>query len=177
MLLAIIPSQCKHLNRLYNFGADYIYAKSDVSPKNWNVCNKMAKYLITCTIRVNLFVVLSYALAICAPLWKTLCTDEKEMILPVILPFINPDTKSGFEINYIYQVITCAFGSFIVPGCELILCIMKNNVSAIAAVIVNAVTEFQIRLEKNDDAVDNILLEYRNLILKILDFDRLNQKV
>lgn len=173
MLIIILkPWTREQLRQLYNFAADYIYAKCNDSPNIWNLCNRMAIYLITCSIRVNSLVVLSYALAICAPLYKTLFTDENEMILPIILPFINPDTQTGFNINYTYQLIFCIFGSIAVPGCELVSCVLKNNVSVIAAVIEYTLTEFEIRLEMDDPAPADVSLEFRNIIIKIQDFDR-----
>lgn len=176
-MIILEPLTREQLRRLYNFGADYIYAKHDISPKNHDVCNNMAIYLITCSIRVNLLILLSYALAVGAPLYKTLFTDENEMILPVILPFIDPDTQNGFNINYAYQVIICIFGGFIVPGCELVTCVLKNNVSVIAAIIANELTEFQMRLKEYNVASADIDLEFRNILLKILDFDRLTQTI
>lgn len=168
------PLKREQLRRLYNFGADYMYAKcDDNSPRNRNVCNKMAIYLITCSITVNLFVILSYALALGAPLYKTSFTDENEMILPIILPFTDPDTPNGFLINYTYQMMICMTGSLVIPACELIYCILKNNVSVTAAVIENALVEFEIRLKQDDTASKDIYFEFRNILLKILDFDRL----
>lgn len=177
ILLIIIMNSFtrEQLRRLYNFGADFIYAKHDISPKNHDVCDDMAVYLITCSIRVNLLILLSYALAVGAPLYKTLFTDENEMILPVVLPLINPDTPNGFNINYAYQVVICIFGGFIVPGCELVTCVLKNNVSVIAAAIANALTEHEIKLGKNNGVPENFDSEFRNILLKILDFDKLDQ--
>lgn len=173
LLIIMESSTCEQLRRLYNFGADFIYAKHDNSRKNHDVCDDMAIYLIACSIRVNMLIFLSYALAIGAPLYKTLFTDENEMILPVILPFIDPDTQNGFNINYTYQLIICIFGGFVVPGCELVTCVLKNNVTVTSAAIANALTEFEIQLGKGNDPSQRFNLEFRNIILKILDFDRL----
>lgn len=110
LIIILEPLTREQLRRLYNFGADFIYAKHNISTKNHDVCNDMAIYLITCSIRVNLLILLSYALAVGAPLYKTMFTDENEMILPVILPLIDPDTPNGFNINFTYQVIIGIFG-------------------------------------------------------------------
>lgn len=161
------------LSLLYNFGCDFIYSKHDITPRNHDVCNKMAIHLMTCSIRVNLLVLLSYVFAAGAPLYKTLFTDEREMIIPIILPFIDPHTHNGFVINYAYQMITCIFGSFIVPGIELLTCVLRNNVSVTAAVVKNAIKEFRIRLRMERKFYAKSTWEFQNILLKILDFDEL----
>lgn len=159
------------LSYLYSFGSDYIYAKSHLSTSNHAVCDRMAIDLLKCSIRVNLLVLLSYALAAGAPLYNTLYTDKKEMIIPLILPFIDPNTQHGFAVNYAYQMITCLFGSVIVPGIELLTCVLRNNVSVTAAVIENAIKEYRIRLRRERKFCPDLTWEFRNILLKILDFD------
>lgn len=171
MITVLIPRERAQLRHLYNFGADFIYAKSDVSSRNHDVCDKMAIHFMACSIRVNLLVLLSYAFAVVAPLYKTLFTDEKEMMIPIILPFIDPDTQKGFTINYAYQMVTAIFGSFIVPGIELLTCVLRNNVSVTAAVIENAIKVFRIRLRRKRKFCVDSTSEFRNILLKILDFN------
>lgn len=124
------------------------------------------------SIRVNLLMALSLSMTICVPLTRTLFTHEKEMILPVILPFIDPDTEKGFAINYVDQMITCIFGSCVLPATELMTCVLKNNAFAAAALIKDALNELTIRAKTEDDASEEFVHEFRNIILMILDFDR-----
>lgn len=174
LIIALHPSKHKQFKHLYQFGADFIYANSDNSPKNYVVCNRMAVYLITCSIRVNLLVLLSYMMAVCVPLSKTLFTDENEMILPVILPFIDPDTQNGFIINYTNQAVSCIFGSCVIPGTELLTCVLKNNVSVAAAAIENSIRDLKIRMmmKRKHSPVKEFVHEFRNIIVKVLDYDR-----
>lgn len=170
--MALHPTKRRQFRSLYNFGANFIYANSDVSRKNYVACDKMAIYLVTCSIRVNLLVLLSYLMAVCVPFTKTLFTDENEMILPVILPFIDPDTENGFIINYTDQVITCIFGSCVIPGTELLTCVLKNNVTAAATAIEISIIELKMRMIMNTDQTIEFVEELRNIIMKILDYDR-----
>lgn len=175
--MALHPTQRRKFRSLYNFGADFIYANSDTSRKNYVVYDKMAVYLVTCSIRVNLLVLLSYMMAVCVPFTKTLFTDENEMILPIILPFIDPDTDDGFVINYADQVITCLFGSCVIPGTELLTCVLKNNVTAAATAIENSVIELKVRMMMNhQDLTEEFVHKFRNIILQILDYDRYESK-
>lgn len=132
----------------------------------------MAIYLMTCTIRVNLMVFLSYSCLIWAPLYKNLYTDEHEMFFPILLPFTDPETDSGFTINLINQLISVLLGTFVIPGTEIVTCILKNNVTATAAVIKNSLLEFKSMVRKEKHFSIKCAWEFRNIILKILDFDR-----
>lgn len=170
--MALNPTERRKFRSLYNFGANFIYANSNTSRKNYVAYDKMAVNLVTSSIRVNLLVLLSYMMAVCVPMTKTLFTDENEMILPVILPFIDPDTDSGFFINYADQVITCMFGSCVIPGTELLTCVLKNNVMAAAIAIENSIIELKVRMMMNQDFTQEFVNEFRNIILRILDYDR-----
>lgn len=121
-MIALYPPTRVKLRRLYHFGAHNVYANSDISPKNRAVCDNMAIYLMTCTIRVNLMVFFSYSFLIWAPLYKNLYTDEHEMMLPIILPFTDPETDTGFTINLINQLISVLMGTFVIPGNNKLIC-------------------------------------------------------
>lgn len=166
------PSKRVQFRRLYNFGADYIYANSNSSPKNYAVCNKMAIHLITNTANVIAIVMISFSLIIGAPFYKTVFTDENEMMIPVILPFIDPETTNGFQINFTYQLFSLFCGSLIIPMNEIFTCVLKNNVTLAAAVIQNSLREFKIRLVKSRKFSNEFYPEFKNIVLKILDFDR-----
>lgn len=170
-MIALYPPTRLQLRLLYHFGADYVYSNSDITPKNHAVCDNMAIYLLTCSARVNLMVFLSYLLLICGPLYKNFFTDEPEMPW-IILPFIDPETEMGFLINYVNEMISVLVGLPVVPGTEIVTCVLKNNVTATAAVIENSILEFQSLVETEENFSTKCAFELRNIILKILDFDR-----
>lgn len=136
----------------------------------------MAIYLMTCTIRVNLMVFLSYSCLIWALLYQNLYTDEHVMMFPIILPFIDPETDTGFTINMVNQMISVLLGTFVIPGTEIVTCILKNNVTATAAVIENSLLELKCMVRKEKRFSIKCAWEFRNIILKILDFDRLHRE-
>lgn len=176
LIIVLYSPKRLQLRRLYHFGADYVYKNSDISPKNRAVCDKMAIYLMTCSIRVNLMVFLSYSFLIWAPLYKNFFTDEREMILPVVLPFTDPETDLGFTVNMVNQMISVLLGTFVIPGTEIVTCILKNNVTATAAVIENSLLEFKCMARKEKIFSNKCIWEFRNIIMKILDFDRLEKQ-
>ena len=172
LILALYPPTRIRIRYFYNYGGDYIYANADISPSNFTVCNKMAIGLMRRSVGVLFLVFLSYCIMMCVPLYKTLYSDEKEMILPVILPFVEPDTTIGFYTNFANQACGCLVGALVVPGCELVFCVLINNVSLIAAVIENSIEEFRNQIEMCQRFSEQCNWQFRNIILKVLDFDR-----
>lgn len=116
--------------------------------------------------------VFSMFLTCCAPLYKIFFTDEYEMIIPVVLPFIDPETKYGFYINLGNQLVSCAYGLIIIPGTELMTCVLKNTISVTAAVIQNSLLEFDNLVQQNEAFSMEYAQGFQNIILKILDFDK-----
>lgn len=173
LLIVFIPNSRKKLRSLYNFGGKYIYANSDISVKNHQLCNQMAIDLFVSSIKVNCLVIFSLLCAIGAPMYKILYIHEKELPIPIVLPFTNADTKMGFSINVSYQVVTEFFGLIIVPAGELVTCVLKNNISVSAAVIKNRFKEMKCRIKTDKRFLDQLNCDFRNAILTILDFDRL----
>lgn len=171
LVIVLTPFDCKRGRILYNFSGKFIYSNCNKSPKNYEVCNRMANELISSSIKTILLIYLSLLLGTGAPMYKILFTDHREFLLPVILPFIDPDTKHGFYINLAGQYISCFTGFVILPGVELANCVFKNSFTAYAAVVENDITEFGCQLEHITFSHKQTM-QFRNMILKILDFGR-----
>lgn len=144
-----ITSSRKKARSLYNFSGEYIYANTNFTPKNHYVCNRMANELVTSSFKTVLLLHLSLVHGVGAPLYKIFFTNEKETLLPVILPFIDPETKYGFYINLAYQYVSCLCGFFILPRTELLLCEHKNTFLSYAAIVENDITGFGCQLNKS----------------------------
>lgn len=172
MFIALIPSTRQKLRSIYNFGVDYIYANSRISPKIHSVCNRMAIDLLASTVRINQIVYISVAIGDGAPLFKTFFTNEKEMIIPVLLPFIDPETDNGYYINLASQLFACMFGVIIIPTVEQVTVIVKNNLLALVAVIECNIDAFKSSLEVDEEYSAKHISDFRNIILQILDFNR-----
>lgn len=108
--LVLLPSFRKRYVKLYMFGGKYIYANSKITVKNNSVCYEMANRLITDSIKICSIMIIAICLAVLAPIQKLIFTNEKEMLIPVILPFIDPDTDHGFYINLLNQSVTGVYG-------------------------------------------------------------------
>lgn len=167
----MLPSTRKQYNRMYNFAGDYIYTSIKTSPEN-KVCDKMAIDLIVSSFKIMNLIFFAMTLSCSGPFYKLILKNEKELIIPVILPFVDPETEHGFYINFCYQIVSCVYGLILIPGSELITQILKNNILVTATVIENSFEGFGRQLE--DDMKFSLAhtLELRNILLKIIDFNR-----
>lgn len=173
-ILVLTPSTRKPCHHIYNFAGDFIYANSKQSPRNNVVCDKMAIYLLTSSLNINLLVNISTISMIFAPLYKKFAQNENELFIKIVLPFVDPETPNGYVINMISQSITCVFGSIVIPAIELVTCVLKNNISAIAAVVSNDINEFGNYSEVNSNYSVRHTQLITNIILKIDDYNRFN---
>lgn len=76
----------------------------------------MANELISSSLKICVLLVISIDLSVGAPLHKLTSGGEKELIIPVILPFIDPDTDFGFYVNIGNQLVICVYEAIIIPG-------------------------------------------------------------
>lgn len=172
-ILSLKLSTCAKIRSIYNFGPNFIYANSEISPRHYVVCNRMAIDLLVSVIKVNSIVFIAFTILIGLPFYKN-AHNEHELILPIIMPFVNPNTQNGFYINMANQMLHLCIGSLAIPIHNLFGCILKNNVQVTAAIIENTLIEFKMKL-KNDKkfAKDTMCIwEFRNIILKILDYQK-----
>lgn len=93
-----------------------------------------------------------------------------EMTIPVILPFVDPDTKNGFFINLTSQLVTCAFGIIIIPVGEQVTVVIKNNILAAAAMIDSDITTLKKSLELDEEY--NTLWILRNCFVGNISFSQ-----
>lgn len=156
----------------YEYVAKHIYPLSGISSENQTLCDKSAKNLLISAIRVTFLQLFSLALTAFTALYKIFFTDDYELIVPVILPFVNPDTQQGFYFNLANQFIIFCGGIFIVPGKELVSCVVANNLTTMAHVINKALLEFNETLEKDQQFSKKHVPQLGNIVSQIMDFNR-----
>lgn len=158
---------------LYNFSGKYVYENSRTSAENHCVCDEMAIELATSSTKICLIMIFANSLATVAPIYKLIYTDEKELVIPIILPFVDPDTEHGFYLNLANQLVICLYGIIIIPATELITCVLKNTIATIASVVDNSLQEFTKTLKQNKTFSAEQNQNFKNILLQILDFNRL----
>lgn len=168
----MLSSTREMYRRLYNFGGDFIYANSQISVKINAVCDRMAIDLVSKSFIIICLISLSLALCFVSPIQEIISTGENVLIIPMILPFIDFETKTGYIVNTINHLAICALGVAVIPALELITCVMKNNTLLMAKVIKSTILEFANALNRTDDFTVETNLEFQNIILKIVDFER-----
>lgn len=155
---------------MFNFAGDFIYANSDISPSTYRVCDRLAIDLATRTLGILMVLVFGFFSVGALPTYKLLHDGEKEMVLPVILPFVDPETNEGFTINLCNQWFSLGCGTFIIPATEIITCLLKNCISVSAAIIRNSLADFGTDLD--GEFTNERSLHYVNIIKQILDCNR-----
>lgn len=73
------------------------------------------------------------------PIYEIVFKKEYVNIVPIILPFLDPQSKKGFYANLINQLVFGFYGVFACLGIELITCALKNSLSVTASVIENEI--------------------------------------
>lgn len=167
-----MPSKCERIRSCYNFGRKYIYENFNVSVKYNYICNHAAINLRLESGRIAFLLIFSISLGVGVPLYKTFLADEKELLIPAIMPFINPNKQFGFYINTIDQLAVCTFGFFIILGVEVSFCVVKDNITVAAAIIENELMELKHDLEDEKKLAYNHIRKFRNIILQTLDLNR-----
>lgn len=168
-IIVITPSTSKQYRHMYNFAGNFLYGRTDY---NNNVRDRMAISLLTSTSKVLTLLMVTFTFIMIAPIYENLFNDGREMIIPVVLPFIDPDTKNGFYINSASQMFCLALGAVIVPGTEIMTCVLKNTISAMAAIVEDSLLELGKNLEIDEQFSDLRVYQFRNIVVQILDFDR-----
>lgn len=74
-------------------------------------------------------------------------------------------------------MIICALGGVVIPGSELIMCIIKNNAELTAKVTELSLTNFTGDLKKSKQFTIECDWKFRDIILKILDFEKFVYRV
>lgn len=136
------------------------------------ICDRMAIELLLSSVKVTTLIMFSLMLGTCAPLYKTLFTDEKEVIVSFVYPFIDPGSIVTLFINLVCQSIEASSAFIIVPVSELITCVLNNNITTTAAVVEIELIELKNKLELENKYSNEHALHYRDMIVKILDFNR-----
>lgn len=133
----------------------------------------MAISLLIGSIKIFSLIFLANVFACVGALFKIFVKNEKELIIPVILPFIDPDTDEGFFINFLSLVPSCAIGVILIPATELLTCVLKNSVSVAAAIIENSLQEFgDLLKDRNPQFSAENSKRFRNIAMQIMDYNR-----
>lgn len=171
-----MPETQIQYRHMYNFCGDYIHANSNASPRNHDVCNKMAIHLVTSKCRTLALLLFALFLADCIPMYYNIFKNQRQMIIPVIVPFVHPDTELGYIVNSANEMLFLIFGPLVIFGTEMITCVLKNAVTTASTVVGNSLEELGDSLEKCKTFDLGRSRYFTNIIVKITDYDRCERK-
>lgn len=157
---------------MFSFAGKYIYAECNSSKRRYNICDQMANQLIKDSIRTVTMVTLSMMMFSALPIFLTIFLHQQHMIIPIILPFTDPESNVGFYLNFIHQIFFGLLGPFAIVGIELCTCININAAMAAAAVARTDLEDLEIALHTNSTFTAQRAQEFRNIIVEIQDFHR-----
>lgn len=157
---------------MYNFGRENIYKNCNVSTRHNYICNRLTNNLRIDCGRIIFLVLLSISVGATIPVYRMFFV-EKELLIPIIFPFTDPDTEFGFYLNTILHLMVATCGFFILPGAELFICIgIYNNITSAAAIIENEITELENQFSSEEEFSNKSVRKFINIILQKLDLNR-----
>lgn len=157
---------------MHTFSGHFIYAISGSSGWRHVVCTRMVNQLIFDCIRISVLVAISLLLTFAYPLFLIVFFGQKHVLVPVILPFVDPYTDQGFYINLIHQINFGIFGSFAILGIEMTTCVNKNATMVAADYIQSNLEELENNLKNDSEFTIQRAQEFRNIIVQVQDFHR-----
>lgn len=172
LIIVLMPSSCARARFLYNFVGEYIFANSHVSSRAYEVCDRMAINMVRSTVKVLSILAFATLLTNVQPMISTYFYNERVLLLPIILPCIDPDSPNGFYINLIFQLMFVCPGIIIIFACEMVTCVVRNVFISIAAVSKNSIFEFLSLLAQSKTFSHDEHFHFRSIIQKIFEMQR-----
>lgn len=132
----------------------------------------MADQLIKDSIRTVTMVTLSMMMFVAVPMFLIIFLRQQHMIMPIILPFTDPESDDGFYLNFIHQIGFGLLGPCAIVGIEMCTCVNINAAMTAAAIIRTDLEDLELALHTNSTFTAHRAQEFRNIIVEIQDFHR-----
>lgn len=117
------------LQRLIDFGGQYIYRDSHENTEYNRICSKQMDITMRSFIIKMMTIFMSYLLAVVGPLHAYFVHDIKTTTLEARIPFCEPKSNTEFMVNFFIQTAIAGHGIFIYVGLEIFLSLFENVVS------------------------------------------------
>lgn len=171
-IVVVVPSQLKRFQNLLLFAGEIIYKDNYEIRKHREISDKSAAHLMSSSIKVLVVVSIGLFCFLMFPLYAYLFMNQRPMIVPIVLPFVDENTDSGYYINIAHQLVSGVVGVTAVIAIELMNCIFKNNIYAAKESIIYSLDELGTMLRENTTFSMQMQMEFRNVLIKIQDLDR-----
>lgn len=132
----------------------------------------MANQLIKDSIKTVTMHTLSMMMFSAVPIFLIIFLHQEQMIIPIILPFTDPESEYGFYLNFIHQIFFGLFCPCAIVGIEICTCVYINAAMTAAAIIRTDLGDLEFALHTNSTFTVQRTQEFRNIIGQIQDFHR-----
>ncbi|XP_031627340.1 uncharacterized protein LOC116343436 isoform X2 [Contarinia nasturtii] len=170
---ALYPPTTAKFRSIIFFVEDEMYPDEDEDFKLMEACNSSAIRLLKGTSKTLGLLMLSFAMMTIAPTYEFIFKNNIQLIVPIIFPFTDFETKTGMNLNMANQFFIMLFG--LIPNLliEIGTCMLKNYVWTFTVVIGHSIDKISQSLEHpQGDEKTKIDLLYRNILIQIQDYDR-----
>lgn len=171
----MIPSQREKLQSILFFVSDNIYTDIDEKsdPVYISICDQSAIKLLKSTAKIlGLFYTSLFTYTI-FPAFITIENHEMQLILPVLVPFTDLNSINGLTINVLNQLITIFTGTVGNFGTEVIICMFKNTIWAMAVTICYSIDKLITSFDESEPFSNRIVtFHFQNVILQVQDINR-----
>lgn len=169
--LMMVPSKRKALQNLLFFVAEEIYSSDRENNPNYrSKCDQSAiKLLKTLSMTLSVTFV-SATVFFFSPFLTYVMKNEIQFPLPVLFPFTELKSPTGFVINIASQIYAYFFGAMANISIEIIQFMLKNSVWATTVAICHSIDEFSTILENHK--FKETEQHFRNILVQIQDLER-----
>lgn len=153
------------------FGGDFIYPNHKEGSLG-RLLDIRANKLILGAIGVLLVISTAGLVFVTFPLCSFFIKGEMSMIVPLELPYTNPESSTGYRINLFHQVILAYFGLTANFGIEIISCLLISNLRAGVDTVIDSVNKLNASLKEKEKLTLDYSYSLRNILVQIQDLDR-----
>lgn len=153
------------------FGGDFIYKKNRVEQLQ-PILKTQATILIKQTAVIHGLILLSLSIVMIGPVYNYFDQGQRPILLPLLLPFVDPKPLRGYILNTGNQMIICFLGlcgNFLVEG---INCMLVNNLRVGISVINYSLMELDSDISIHREFTIEMKLKFKNILVQIQDLDR-----
>lgn len=162
----------RRFQNLVLFAGECIYMDNYETKKHHEISDKSAKHLMSTSIKVLVITFLGVICYLGFPTYAYFFLNQLPMPVPILLPFIDETTNSGYYINIVNQVVIVVIGTTSFIAIELMNCMMKNNIHASKESIIYSLNVLTVMLNQNSTFSIDKNMEFRNMLIKLQDLDR-----
>lgn len=162
----------KKYKNILLFAGNFVYQDSYNKAKLKITHDNCARRLIKSAVGIMLTIIFSSFPTVLYPVYLHFFENARPMIVPIILPFIDPETTNGYYKNICNQLVFCIVGLMGNVGIECISAFWVNNIEVSIETIRFELNELSDALLSDIGTELNKKMKLRNILIQMQDVDR-----